>query len=92
MTMPKGWNQNKKESANKDIHDGIDVHYLEEWKQSTELSMKFDSVLIDLRKYGFTIIAGLITASSFLGFSFDKNHFSSANLIQSNSLYKIMNI
>jgi hypothetical protein len=82
MTMPKGWNQNKKESANKDIHDGIDVHYLEEWKQSTELSMKFDSVLIDLRKYGFTIIAGLITASSFLGFSFDKNQFSSANIIQ----------
>ena len=70
-----------KDSPNKD-KDEIDQHYLEEWKKSTELSMKFDSILMDLRKYGFTIIAGLITASSFLGFSVDNNEFSSTNLIQ----------
>jgi multisubunit Na+/H+ antiporter MnhB subunit len=45
-----------------------DPNYLE-WKDSREATARFDSVLIDLRKYGFTLITGLITAGSFLGFS-----------------------
>jgi hypothetical protein len=39
---------------------------------ATETSHKFDEFLIDLRKYGFTILTGLITAGSFLGFSFSE--------------------
>jgi hypothetical protein len=43
--------------------------FLEEWKLSVETSTKFDDILMDLRKYGFTLITGLITAGSFLGFA-----------------------
>ena len=31
--------------------------YRDEWKASVEISQKFDEMLFDLRKYGFTIIA-----------------------------------
>ena len=30
--------------------------YRDEWKASVEISQKFDEMLFDLRKYGFTII------------------------------------
>ena len=43
-------------------------NYNEEWKSCRETA-KFDNTLIDLRKYGFTIITGLLTAGFFLGFS-----------------------
>lgn len=39
-----------------------------EWKSCLEQTNKFDGYLFDLRKYGFTLITGLITAGSFLGF------------------------
>lgn len=45
-----------------------DPNYLE-WKDAREVTGKFDSMLLDLRKYGFTFITGLTTASSFLGFA-----------------------
>jgi hypothetical protein len=45
-----------------------DLNYLE-WKDAREASARFDSILVDLRKYGFTLITGLTTASSFLGFT-----------------------
>ena len=44
-------------------------NYNEEWKSCRETVSKFDSTLIDLRKYGFTIITSLLTAGSFLGFN-----------------------
>jgi hypothetical protein len=39
-----------------------------DWKSCLEQINKFDGYLFDLRKYGFTLITGLITAGSFLGF------------------------
>jgi hypothetical protein len=44
-------------------------NYLEEWKTAVGTSQDFDKMLVDLRKYGFSILTGLITAGSFLGFS-----------------------
>jgi hypothetical protein len=43
--------------------------YAEEWSSSLTQTDKFDGYLIDLRKYGFTLLTGLITAGSFLSFS-----------------------
>lgn len=43
--------------------------FLEEWKLSVEVSSKFDEILVDIRKYGFTLVTGLLTAGSFLGFN-----------------------
>ncbi|WP_415282229.1 hypothetical protein [Candidatus Nitrososphaera sp. FF02] len=43
-------------------------NHAEEWDQAIKQTDKFDGYLIDLRKYGFTLVTGLITASSFLGF------------------------
>jgi hypothetical protein len=40
-----------------------------EWEKSRATIEKFDDILVDLRKYGFTLITGILTASSFLGFS-----------------------
>lgn len=40
----------------------------EEWKSCLSQIDKYDGYLNELRKYGFTLITGLITASSFLGF------------------------
>lgn len=42
--------------------------YHEEWTECRQTIARFDTILIDLRKYGFTIITGLLTAGSFLGF------------------------
>jgi len=39
----------------------------QEWKECNEKIAKFDSILIDLRKYGFTVASSLMTAGSFLG-------------------------
>lgn len=41
--------------------------YIEEWDKSTQAVDKFDNMLIDLRKYGFSFLTGLITASSLVG-------------------------
>ncbi len=40
-----------------------------EWEECFDQVDKFDGYLIDARKYGFTLITGLTTAGSFLGFS-----------------------
>ena len=53
----------------KDMAVADSSNFLEEWKPSVEMSSKFDEMLVDLRKYGFSIITGLITAGSFLGFN-----------------------
>lgn len=42
--------------------------YHAEWAECRQTIARFDTILIDLRKYGFTIITGLLTAGSFLGF------------------------
>jgi hypothetical protein len=56
--------------------------YVDEWKVAVETSQKFDEMLVDLRKYGFSILTGLITAGSFLGFSSkDLPQFAYTNII-----------
>lgn len=62
-----------------------EISFVDEWKTSTEVSQKFDEFLIDLRKYGFTILTGLITAGSFLGFSFSDK--TATDLVNSNILH-----
>jgi hypothetical protein len=44
-------------------------NYNEEWKVAMETTKDYDAILFDLRKYGFSILTGLITAGSFLGSS-----------------------
>jgi hypothetical protein len=44
------------------------TNYSEEWVEARKTADKFDATLFDLRKYGFSILTGLITAGSFLGF------------------------
>lgn len=44
-------------------------NYKEEWDACRASVDKFDQILVDLRKYGFSILTGLTTAGSFLGFS-----------------------
>jgi hypothetical protein len=43
--------------------------FVEELKNSNDIVTKIDQILIDLRKYGFTLLTGLTTAGAFLGFS-----------------------
>jgi hypothetical protein len=43
--------------------------YATEWEKCFAQTDKFDGYLKDARMYGFTLITGLTTASSFLGFS-----------------------
>jgi hypothetical protein len=62
-----------------------EISFVDEWKTSTETSRKFDEFLVDLRKYGFTILTGLITAGSFLGFSFSDE--TDTDLVNSNILH-----
>ena len=52
----------------KDTNEKLD-YALEEWKNAREATSKFDEILVDLRKYGFSIITGIITADAFIGFS-----------------------
>ncbi|MGD9533709.1 MAG: hypothetical protein AB7V56_08060 [Candidatus Nitrosocosmicus sp.] len=56
--------------------------YLEEWKTAITISNKFDTILGDLRKYGFSLITGLITAGNFLGYSFSSSATINFGLIQ----------
>jgi hypothetical protein len=42
-------------------------NYKEEWAASLDTTKNYDGILVDLRKYGFSILTGLITAGSFLG-------------------------
>ena len=66
----------------KKADSGEPVDYTDEWKTAVETSQKFDEMLVDLRKYGFSILTGLITAGSFLGFSAnDVSEFSYTNVI-----------
>jgi hypothetical protein len=67
------------------VIDETKINFVEEWKTATETSQKFDEFLVDLRKYGFTILTGLITAGSFLGFSFSEQP--TADLIKSSLLH-----
>jgi hypothetical protein len=39
---------------------------LEEWKECRSTIARFDQVIVDVRKYGFSIITGLLTADTFL--------------------------
>ncbi len=43
--------------------------YVQGWQKCRETADRLDGILVDLRKYGFTILTGLTTAGSFLGFS-----------------------
>ena len=39
---------------------------LEEWKECRQSIDRFDKIIVDLRKYGFSLVTGLLTAVSFL--------------------------
>lgn len=41
---------------------------MKDWQECRNSIGRFDSILVDLRKVGFSIITGLLTAGSFLGF------------------------
>jgi hypothetical protein len=47
------------------------VDHVKEWESCISQIDKFEGYLNEARKYGFTLISGLITASSFLGLSSD---------------------
>jgi hypothetical protein len=47
----------------------IDNNFIDEWKTCRNKIDKFDKILVDLRKYGFSFVTGLTTAGSFLGFA-----------------------
>jgi hypothetical protein len=69
-TLPKGYNPPPPPAARADNAKQDDyTNYSEEWVKAREATDKFDGNLFDLRKYGFSIVTGLITAGSFLGFS-----------------------
>ena len=46
-----------------------DANYTDEWKCCRDAIDRFDGILVDLRKYGCSILTGLTTAGSFLGTS-----------------------
>jgi hypothetical protein len=64
--------------------------YAEEWKASREATDKFDGILIDLRKYGFSFLTGLTTAGSFLGFSSPTQHIQSGVIIVTMALVVVL--
>ena len=43
-----------------------DACWLTEWKECRSSIARFDQIIVDLRKYGFSIITGLLTADAFL--------------------------
>jgi hypothetical protein len=51
--------------------DDNNNNFNDEWKACRKYIDKFDKLLIDLRKYGFSFVTGLMTAGSFLGFAPD---------------------
>jgi hypothetical protein len=69
-TLPRRNNPSPLPPAREDDNKQYDyTNYSEEWVKARETTDKFDGNLFDLRKYGFSILTGLITAGSFLGFS-----------------------
>ena len=40
-------------------------HLLDEWKECRTSIERFDKLIVDIRKYGFTLITGLLTAGAF---------------------------
>lgn len=48
------------------IASGDDLR-AKEWSECRAAIGRFDAILVDLRKYGFSVIAGLLSASAFLG-------------------------
>jgi hypothetical protein len=56
-------------SSDKKSSEKIDNNFNDEWKRSRDTIDRYAGVLTDLRKYGFTLITGILTAGSFLGFS-----------------------
>ncbi|SYZ71903.1 hypothetical protein TRIP_C20018 [Candidatus Zixiibacteriota bacterium] len=47
------------------VSDSKDL-WLEEWKECQSSIARFDQTIVDLRKYGFSIITGFLTADAFL--------------------------
>jgi hypothetical protein len=68
-TFPRGYDPSAPVAASADNGKQDYTNYSEEWVKAREATDKFDGNLFDLRKYGFSILTGLITAGSFLGFS-----------------------
>jgi hypothetical protein len=49
-----------------DVYAGVLVpRALDEWKECRTSIDRFDKLIVDVRKYGFTLITGLLTASAF---------------------------
>lgn len=75
MGFPNGSNGKSNPKKEKEIDSQNSESNLElekkpefvEWKSCNEIITKFDGILIDLRKYGFTVATGLMTAGSFFG-------------------------
>jgi hypothetical protein len=67
--LPKNYKPGPPPAAGADNCKEDYTNYSEEWVKAREATDKFDGNLFDLRKYGFSLITGLITAGSFLGFS-----------------------
>lgn len=44
----------------------LNEHHFDEWKECRSSIARFDKVIVDLRKYGFTLITGLLTADAIL--------------------------
>ncbi len=44
----------------------INSYLFEEWKECRSSIARFDEIIINIRKYGFTIITGLLSADAFL--------------------------
>lgn len=44
----------------------LNEHHFDEWKECRSSIARFDKAIVDLRKYGFTLITGLLTADAFL--------------------------
>jgi hypothetical protein len=65
-------------------------NYSEEWKICRETADKFDGILVDLRKYGFSILTGLTTAGSFLGFSTPAAHIQIGVIIVTMALIMVL--
>ena len=52
-----------------EVQNGNNNNHFEEWKRCRDTCDRFDNYQLDLRKYGFTLITGILTAGSFLGFA-----------------------
>jgi hypothetical protein len=47
------------------MSDGNEAEWMTEWKECRAAISRFDQIIVDLRKYGFSIITGLLTADTF---------------------------